>query len=99
MLFGVFNDPIHRIVVPAGRRLRGKMHELVALYSGWSGTLYSWARTIVGIVLWFWVVSGAIFALRFLAFVLLDKNSGSSRLAAAVSAPIPFPLDPMKDKS
>jgi len=75
------------------------MHEVFASHASWSATLYSWGRTVVGIVLWFWVISGAIFALRFLAFVLLDRNSGSSRLAAAVSAPIPFPLDPMKDKS
>ena len=74
------------------------MHELLAWYSSWSATLYSWGRAVVGIVLWFWVVSGAIFALRFLAFVLLDRNTGSSRLAA-VSAPIPFPIDRIKKKS
>ena len=74
------------------------MHGLLEWYSSWSATLYSWARTVVGIVLWFWVVSGAIFALRFLAFVLLDRNSGSSRLAAA-AAPIPFPVDRIKDES
>jgi len=48
--------------------------------------------------LWFWVVSGAIFALRFLAFVLLDKNSGSSRLAAAAT-PTPFSVDRIKNNS
>jgi len=74
------------------------MHELFASHSSWFATLYSLGRTVVGIVLWFWVISGAIFALRFLAFVLLDRNSGSSRLATA-SSPIPFPIDPIKEKS
>ncbi len=57
------------------------MHEVIVWYSSWSATMYSWARTAVGILLWFWVVSGAIFGLRFLAFVLLDRNSQSSQLA------------------
>jgi hypothetical protein len=68
------------------------MHELVHLYTSWSATMYSWARTAVGILLWFWVVSGAVFVLRFLAFVLMDKGSETSKFAA-VSAPNPFPVD------
>jgi hypothetical protein len=43
-------------------------------------------------LLWFWVVSGAIFVLRFLAFVLMDRNNEASALAA-VSASNPFPID------
>ena len=74
------------------------MHGFFASHSSWFATLYSLGRTVIGIVLWFWVVSGAVFALRFLAFVLLDRSTGSSQLAAA-SAPIPFPIDPIKDKS
>ena len=76
----------------------GEMHELVAMYSSWSATLFSWARAAVGILLWFWVVSGAIFALRFLAFMLMDRNSGSSGLVAA-STPIQFPADRFKEQS
>ncbi len=72
------------------------MHHLVELYLSWSAILYGWARTAVGILLWFWVVSGAIFVLRFLAFMLMDSNSESSALAAAV---IPFPIDRFKDES
>jgi len=68
------------------------MHQLVEMYVSWSATLYSWGRTAVGILLWFWVVSGAIFVLRFLAFVLMDRNSEASALAA-VSASNPFPID------
>jgi hypothetical protein len=68
------------------------MHHLVEMYVSWSATLFSWARTAVGILLWFWVVSGAIFVLRFLAFVLMDRNSEASALAA-VSASNPFPID------
>jgi hypothetical protein len=68
------------------------------MYMSWSATLYSWARTAVGILLWFWVVSGALFGLRFLAFVLLDKNTGSSALAAASSL-IQFPIDRFEDNS
>jgi uncharacterized membrane protein len=74
------------------------MHQFVELYLSWSATLYSWARTAVGILLWFWVVSGALFTLRFLVFMLMDRHSGSSRLAA-VSAVIPFPIDRFKDES
>jgi hypothetical protein len=68
------------------------MHQLVQMYVSWSATLYSWARTAVGILLWFWVVSGAIFVLRFLAFVLMDRHSDASGLAT-VSAANPFPID------
>jgi hypothetical protein len=74
------------------------MHELLALYSGWSASLYSGARTVVGIVLWFWVVSGAIFGLRFLAFVLLEKHSGSTTLASASSS-MPFTIERFKKDS
>jgi len=73
------------------------MHQLVALYLSWSATLYAWARIAVGILLWFWVVSGAIFALRFVAFMLMNRNGGSSALAAA-STPIPFPLEPFENQ-
>ncbi len=68
------------------------MHQLVEMYVSWSATMYAWARTAVGILLWFWVVSGAIFVLRFLAFVLMDRNSEGSALAA-VSVSNPFPID------
>jgi hypothetical protein len=68
------------------------MHELVTAYVSWSATLYSWARTAVGILLWFWVVSGAIFVLRFLAFVLMDRNSDGSALAGASANPPDRPL-------
>ncbi len=74
------------------------MHGLVALYSSWSGTLYIWARTAVGILLWFWVVSGALFALRFLAYMLMDKGNGGSPLMA-VSARMPLTMHRFKDKS
>ena len=68
------------------------MHQLVEAYVSWSATLYAWARTAVGILLWFWVVSGAIFVLRFLAFVLMDRNSKGTALAA-VSVSNAFPID------
>lgn len=76
----------------------GEMHEMFAWHSSWSIALYSWARTLVGIVLWFWVVSGAIFALRYLVFVLPERNGGSPPLRAA-SVRIPFPIDRFKEKS
>jgi hypothetical protein len=76
----------------------GEMHQLIDLYQSWSATLYSWARAGVGILLWFWVVSGAIFTLRFLAFMLMDRSSGSSTFAT-VSAAAPFPIDRFKDNS
>jgi hypothetical protein len=68
------------------------VHELIALCSSWSASLYGWARTLIGIVLWFWVVSGAIFGVRFLAFVLTENHNGSSPLAAG-SAHLPFVLE------
>ncbi|WP_114209820.1 hypothetical protein [Acidisarcina polymorpha] len=71
------------------------MHEFI---SNWSVTLYAWARAAVGIVLWFWVISGAVFCLRFLAFVLLDRNSRSSKFAAASNL-VSFPMDQFDDKS
>ncbi len=74
------------------------MHQLVEMYASWSATLYGWARTAVGILLWFWVVSGAIFVLRFLAFVLMDRNSEASTLAA-VSASNLCPIDRFHDKT
>jgi hypothetical protein len=72
------------------------MHQLVEMYASWSATLYAWARTAVGILLWFWVVSGAIFVLRFLAFMLMDRNSETAALAAASN---PFPIDRFNNKS
>lgn len=74
------------------------MHQVVELYANWSAALYGWARTAVGILLWFWVVSGAIFVLRFLAFVLMDRNREASALAA-VSATNPFPIDRFNEES
>jgi hypothetical protein len=74
------------------------MHQLVEMYANWSATLYAWARTAVGILLWFWVVSGAIFVLRFLAFMLMDRNSDASALAAA-SASSPYPIDGFNDEN
>ena len=74
------------------------MHQLAELYMSWSAALYSWARIAVGTLLWFWVISGALFVLRFLAFMLMDKNTGSSALAA-VSANAPFPIDRFKDQA
>jgi hypothetical protein len=68
------------------------MHEISVWFSSWSATLYVWARTAVGIVLWFWVISGAIFLLRFLAFVLLDKHAGSPPLTATPTL-VPFQMD------
>jgi hypothetical protein len=68
------------------------MHQLVEVYASWSATLYSWARTAIGTLLWFWVVSGAIFVLRFLAFMLMDRNRDASSLAV-VSASSPYPMD------
>jgi hypothetical protein len=76
----------------------GNVHELLATYSSWSSSLYVWTRTVVGIVLWFWVVSGAIFGIRFLAFVLLDKNTGSVPLATG-SAHMPFLMERFKEDS
>jgi hypothetical protein len=73
------------------------MHDLSVLLSSWSGTLYMWGRTAVGILLWFWVISGAIFALRFLAFMLMEKNDGSQ--LATASAVTPFPIDRFKEDS
>jgi hypothetical protein len=67
------------------------MHEVVSLYFSWSASLYVWARTVVGIVLWFWVVSGAIFGLRFLVFVLLENQNAPSALAAG-SGNMPFAM-------
>ncbi len=72
------------------------MHHLAEMYVSWSATLYAWARTAVGILLWFWVVSGAIFVLRFLAFMLMDRNSETSALASASN---PFPIDRFNDES
>lgn len=74
------------------------MHQLIEIYAGWSATLYAWARTAVGILLWFWVVSGAIFVLRFLTFMLMDKNNDASALAA-VSASTPYPIDSFNDET
>ena len=74
------------------------MHELSVWYRGWSGSLYSWARTLIEIVLWFWVVSGTIFALRFLAFVLPERKSRSTAPPLA-SVRIPYPIDRFKGKS
>ncbi len=74
------------------------MHELLAWYSSWSASLYVWTRTVVGIVLWFWVVSGAVFAIRFLAFVLLEKQNGSVPLATASAHP-PFLMDRFEEDS
>ncbi len=74
------------------------MHQIVEMYASWSATLYAWARTAVGILLWFWVVSGAIFVLRFLAFVLMDRNSDASALAA-ISASSPYPIDGFNDEN
>jgi hypothetical protein len=71
------------------------MHEVVALYSSWSSTLYSWACTAIVVLLWFWVVSGALFALRFLAFFLLEGNGRPTPLAAG-SEVIQFPIDRFK---
>ncbi len=68
------------------------MHELVTMYASWSATMYSWARIAVGILLWFWVVSGAVFVLRFLAFVLMDRNSDGSALAAVSANPPDRPI-------
>jgi hypothetical protein len=61
------------------------MHHLVELYLSWSGTLHIWARSAVEILLWFWVVSGAIFVLRFLVFVLTEQSIGPSVLAVEVT--------------
>ena len=74
------------------------MHQLIEMYANWSATLYAWARTAVGILLWFWVVSGAIFVLRFVAFILMDKNSSASALAA-FSASNPYPIDSFNDEN
>ncbi len=68
------------------------MHEVVAWFASWYPALHVWARAVVGIILWFWVVSGAIFVLRFLAFVLLDKNGAPQPLAAASNL-VHFPID------
>jgi len=74
------------------------MHQLVEMYVSWSATLYSWARTAVGILLWFWVVSGAIFVLRFLAFVLMDRSGDSSELAT-ISASNVFHIDQFQEET
>jgi hypothetical protein len=74
------------------------MHSLIETYGIWSATLYGWARIAVGILLWFWVVTGALFALRFLAFMLMDKNDEASALAG-VSTSNPFPLDRFHDET
>jgi hypothetical protein len=68
------------------------MHEVAVWFAGWYPTLLVGARAVVGIVLWFWVVSGAIFALRFSAFVLLERNAATPPLAAAPNL-VPFPAD------
>jgi hypothetical protein len=60
------------------------MHHSVEIYLSWSGTILMWARWAVELLLWFWVVSGAIFFLRFLAFMLTARRSGSSVQAADV---------------
>jgi hypothetical protein len=72
------------------------MHQLIELYTSWSATLYTWARTAVGILLWFWVVSGAMFVLRFLAFMFMDRNNEASALAAG-SASSPYAIDRFED--
>jgi uncharacterized membrane protein len=74
------------------------MHQLVEMYANWSATLYAWARTAIGILLWFWVVSGAIFVLRFLAFMLMDRNGDASTLAA-VSASSRYSIDGFNDET
>ena len=74
------------------------MHQIVEMSASWSATLYAWARTAVGILLWFWVVSGAIFVLRFLTFMLMDRNNDASALAA-VSASNPYPIDSFNDET
>lgn len=74
------------------------MHQIVEMYVSWSATLYTWARTAVGILLWFWVVSGALFVLRFLAFMVMDKNSEAPGLAAA-SASNHFPVESFSEET
>jgi hypothetical protein len=74
------------------------MHQIVEMSASWSATLYAWARTAVGILLWFWVVSGAIFVLRFLTFMLMDRNNDASALAA-VSASNSYPIDSFNDET
>jgi hypothetical protein len=74
------------------------MHEVVNMHSSWSATLFSWACTAVVVLLWFWVVSGALFALRFLAYFLLEGNGRSTPLAAG-SEVIQFPIDRFKRES
>jgi len=74
------------------------MQVVVALYSSWSATLFSWSCTAVVVLLWFWVVSGALFALRFLAYFLLEENGKSTPLAAASSV-IQFPMDRFENES
>jgi hypothetical protein len=61
------------------------MYHSVEFYLSWSGTLHMWARSAVEILLWFWVVSGAIFVLRFLVFVLTEQSIGPSVLAVEVT--------------
>jgi hypothetical protein len=67
------------------------MLEVAASYSSWSATLFSWSCTAVVVLLWFWVVSGVLFALRFLAYFLLEENGKSTPLAAA--SVLQFPMD------
>ena len=73
------------------------MHEILVLSATLTGNLLGWARTAVGLLLWFWVISGAIFGLRFLVFMYIDRRHSVSVLPAPPSL-IPFPGQRFEDQ-
>ena len=73
------------------------MHHIFTSHINWPVALYDIGKGAVDILLWFWMISGAVFGLRFLAYFLLDKDSGHRSLAAAHTL-IPFPINHRRNR-
>ena len=74
------------------------MHELVVVSATLAENMFGWARTAIAVLLWFWVISGALFGLRFFAFMLIDRRHNASPLQVASSL-IPFPGQSFEEQS
>ena len=84
-------ETVYPILIDGGY-FGGEMHEVLVSYTNLSAAVYNFARGAVGVLLWFWMISGATFGLRFLAYLLLDKESSQRPLVAAATL-IPFPIE------
>ena len=74
------------------------MHEVFAFYTNVPAIFYDLGMDAVTILLWFWVISGALFGLRFLAYFLLDRKSAPQRPLAAAATLIQFPIERFRKK-